>query len=308
MADHPATKEAIHANRNLNLLEHSGLPLLYFRQAAFCSRASSKVHQMLRRLLILALCGMPRLWADVCDGLSAGSPEAADVFGSNKPQSFKLSVMSGGAGYRVTVRPLWQLTRDGRPVVDDPHKGDIEVARCQDGVRLQVLPITADQDIAFGSTFDAQDLNFDGYLDFSVLTEYSGTGGDVRSYWVYDPHSGIFVQNEFTRELRCGSVEVTSKYGGCRGAAFIDFDPEKREVSRRYFGGAMGGCPNTGEGEGERYRVVNNRLILIHKQEFELISRGGVFQYCAVTLSDLVDGTMRVIEVRRFDAQGRRVK
>jgi len=44
------------------------------------------------------------------------------------------------------------------------------------------------------------------------------------------------------------------------------------------------------------------------KQEFELTSRGGAFQYCAVTLSDLVDGTMRVTEVRRFDAQGRRVK
>jgi hypothetical protein len=264
------------------------------------------------RLLILALCGMPTLWADVCDGLPAGSPEGADFLGSNKPQSFKLSVTSGGAAYRVTVRPLWQLTRDGRPVVDDPHKGDIEVARCQDGVRLQVLPITADQEIAFGSTFHAEDLNFDGYLDFSVLTEYSGTGGDIRSYWVYDSRSGIFVQNEFTQELRCGSIEVTSKYGGhCRGAAFIDFDPEKREISRRYFGGAMGGCPNTGGeegGEGERYRVVNNRLILIHKQEFQQIYRGGAFQYCAVTLSDLVDGTMRVTEVRRFDAQGRRVK
>ena len=263
---------------------------------------------MWRRFLMLALCAMPALWADVCDGLPAGSPEGADFFGSNKPQSFKLSVTSGGAAFRVTVRPLWRLTRDGHLIVDDPHKGDIEVARCQDGVRLQVLPITADQEIAFGSTFQAEDLNFDGYLDFSVVTEYSGTGGDIRSYWLDDPRSGIFVQNEFTQELRCGSVEVKHD-AACRGAAFIDFDPEKHEISRRYFGGAMGGCPNTGEGEGERYRVVNNRLILIHKQEFELIyQKGGSFQFCAVTLSDLVDGTMRVTEVRRFDAQGRRLK
>ena len=182
------------------------------------------------------------------------------------------------------------------------------MARCQDGVPLQVLPITADQPIAFGSTFQAEDLNFDGYLDFSVVTEYSGSGGDIRSYWVYDPRSGIFVQNEFTQELRCGSVEVKHA-GACRGAAFLDFDPGKHEISRRYFDGAMGGCPGTGEGEGERYRVVNNRLILIHKQEFELIyQKGGSFQFCDVTLSDLVDGTMRVTEVRRFDAQGRRVK
>ena len=103
----------------------------------------------------------------------------------------------------------------------------------------------------------------------------------MRSYWVYDPGTGIFIQNEFTHELRCGSVAVTSKYGvsdttaeigsgACLVAAFIDFDPEKREIGRRYFDGAMGGCPNTGEGKGERYRVVNNRLILIHKQEFRV--------------------------------------
>jgi hypothetical protein len=91
-------------------------------------------------------------------------------------------------------------------------------------------------------------------------------------------------------------------------AAFIDFDPQKHEIGRRYFGGAMGGCPNTGEGKGERYRVVNNRLILIHKQDFEQIYEGGRFQFCAVTVSDLVDGTMRVTEVRRYDAQGHPLK
>jgi hypothetical protein len=85
------------------------------------------------------------------------------------------------------------------------------------------------------------DLNFDGYLDFSVVTEFAGTTGDGRSYWVYDPISGIFVQNEFTQVLRCGSAAVTSKNGGtCRVAALIDFDPEKHEIGRRYFGGAMG--------------------------------------------------------------------
>ena len=190
----------------------------------------------------------------------------------------------------------------------------------------------ADQPLSYASTFQADDLNFDGYLDFSVVTFFAGTAGAIRSYWVYDPASGIFVQNEFTHELRCGSAAVASNCtisclpapgGYCAVAAFIDFDPEKHEISRRYFGGAMGGCPNTGEGKGERYRVVNNRLILIHTQEFEVIcsnkpvkgekasncgSQGGFFQFCAVTVSDLVDGTMRVTEVRRYDAQGHLVK
>jgi hypothetical protein len=298
---------------------------------------------MWRRLFLLALCAMPALRADVCDGLPAGPPTgraAAPLFVPhagrklhqlNEPLSFKLSVKSGGPAFRITVRPLWQIQGGiSRDPIDETRAGEIEVARCKDGKQLQVLPIAADQPISFSYSFQAEDLNFDGYLDFSVETEFSGTGGEVRSYWVYDPRSGIFIQNEFTHELRCGSAAVTSTYGKdqpttappsgirdtaseigetCWGAADIDFDAEKHEISRRYFGGATGGCPNTGEGQkGERYRVVNNRLILIHTKDLERIYQGGVFQFCAVTISDLLDGTMRVTEVRRYNFQGQLVK
>jgi len=289
---------------------------------------------MRQRLFMLALCAMPALWADVCDGLPASPPKQSGLSESNEPLSFKLSVKSGGPAFRITVRPLWQI-KAGREIIDEARAGEIEVAHCKDGKQLQVLPIAADQPISFSYSFQAEDLNFDGYLDFSVETEFSGTGGEVRSYWVYDPRSGIFIQNEFTHELRCGSAAVnTAPQSGirdtaseigetCMAAAFIDFDPVKHEIGRKYFGGAMGGCPGTGEGKGERYRVVNNRLILIHTQEFEVIcsnkpvrgekasncgSQGGFFQFCAVTVSDLVDGTMRVTEVRRYDFQGHLVK
>ena len=148
---------------------------------------------MLQRLFMLALCAMPALWADVCDGLPAGPPKGGDLFGSNKPQSFKLSVTSGGAAFRIAVRPLWQIKAADQEIIDKTRAGEIEVARCKDRKQLQVLPIAADQPLSFGSTFQAEDLNFDGYLDFSVVAEYSGTGGDIRSYWVYDPRSEIFV-------------------------------------------------------------------------------------------------------------------
>jgi hypothetical protein len=260
---------------------------------------------MWRRLSMLALSVMPALWADVCDGLPSSPAKGAELFGSNEPLSFKLSVKSGGPAFRITVHPVWQFDA-GRVIFDETHAGDIEVARCQDGRLLQVLPIAADQPISFGSTFQADDINFDGYLDFSVVTEFAGTSGDIRSYWVYDPGTGVFIQNEFTHELRCGSVAITSKYGGaCMVAAFIDFDPQKHEIGRKYFDGAMGGCPNTDQGKGERYRVVNNRLVLIQTQDFELMEQDG---FCAVTVSDLVNGTMRVTEVRRFDAHGQPVK
>src|ERR1700690_112075 len=130
---------------------------------------------MWRRLSMLAPCVMPALWADVCDGLPSSPSKGAQLFGSNEPLSFKLSVKSGGAAFRVTVRPIWQIKADDGigesaaqrsgyaprgGIVDDTHAGDIEVARCQDGKRLQVLPIAADQPISFGSTFHAEDINF----------------------------------------------------------------------------------------------------------------------------------------------------
>jgi hypothetical protein len=259
---------------------------------------------------MLALCVMPALWADVCDGLPTSPPKGSALFGSNKPLSFKLSIKSGGTAFRIMVRPIWQ----DDVIIDETRAGEIEVARCKDGKQLQVLTIAADQPMNFGSTFHADDINFDGYLDFSVVTEFTGSNGDIRSYWVYDPGTGIFIQNEFTHELRCGSVAVTSQNGvsdttaeiasgACLGAAFIDFDPEKREIGRRYFDGAMGGCPNTSQGKGERYRVVNNRLILIHKQDFEREP-----EPCTVTEWDLIGGTMRVTKVRRYDAHGQPVK
>jgi hypothetical protein len=56
----------------------------------------------------------------------------------------------------------------------------IEVARSQDGKQLQLLPIMAWQPIDFGASFHADDINFDGYLDFSVLTELPDKSGSRR--------------------------------------------------------------------------------------------------------------------------------
>ncbi len=209
---------------------------------------------MRQRLLILALCGMPALWADVCGGLPTGFPNWAAAGPDPKddlhPVSFQLSVKQSGPAFRITVRSYGV---DG----DQPiHGGDIEVARCQDGKRLQSLPILSDQPLNFGASFHAEDINFDGYLDFSVLTEFAARWGS-RSYWVYDPASGLFVENELTRGL------------GRLGVSNIDFDRKKHEVSMTGEVCAMCGCPNMTRDQGgnnvDRYRVVNNRLILVHK-------------------------------------------
>ena len=252
---------------------------------------------MWQRLSALALCGMSALWAGACDGLPTGFPEGSefpDLF-SDIPQtlSFQLSVKHGGPAFRITVRPGWQHNGDyEKPWRHDGvfvHAGDIEVARCQDGKRLQLLPLMAWQPLNFGLTFHADDINFDGYLDFSVLTEYAGSYYG-RSSWVYDRGSGLFVQNELTQAL-----------GENWRGSIINFDPKKHEIGTSLL---MPGCPVL---EGDRYRVKKNRPILIHKEE--ITQQGGLPRFnCTVTVSDLIGGTMRVTGARRFDAPEQPVK
>jgi hypothetical protein len=135
---------------------------------------------MWRRLFLLAVCGMPALWADVCAGLPTGPPGLAGFPLATEPSrlSFRLAVRPGGRAFRITVH-------------NSPF-ADIEVARCQDGKRLQLLPIMPpstdpfEPEINFAATFSAYDVNFDGYLDFSVLTYFCQRCA-IRSYWEYDP-------------------------------------------------------------------------------------------------------------------------
>jgi hypothetical protein len=264
---------------------------------------------MWRLLSVLAFCGIPALGADVCQGLP-GPAEVSEfrLEATSKPTlspPFRLSVKQGGPAFRITVRSRLRSLSDNLDLV---HAGDIEVASCQDGKQLQWLPIMAWQPIDFGASFVAEDINFDGYLDFSVITEFASKYAS-RSYWVYDPHSGLFVENELTRELGENCLGA-AWHGGCYKAESISFDPKKHEISTHYFaasalvwdatGGASGeGCP----WKGDRYLVENNRLILVHKEE---ITEGDVHAAsCTVTVSDLIAGTMRVTDVRhwRFDIE-----
>ena len=154
---------------------------------------------MWRLLSVLTLCGMPALWADVCGGLPTGFPKWApmtDPKDDLHPVSFQLSVKQGGPAFRITVRSLWNSI--GWPARFTQAILRWHAARTESG--YSCYRSLADQPLNFGASFHAEDINFDGYLDFSVLTEFAARWGS-RSYWVYDPASGLFVQNELTREL-----------------------------------------------------------------------------------------------------------
>jgi hypothetical protein len=125
---------------------------------------------MWRLLSVLTLCGMPALWADVCGGLPTDLPKWANYAPLPKdglhPVSFQLSVKQGGPVFRITVRSFGIF--DGQRI----HAGDIEVARCQDGKRLQLLPILSDQPLNFGASFHADDINFDGSVLISDIGSF----------------------------------------------------------------------------------------------------------------------------------------
>lgn len=224
------------------------------------------------RLSAFALWGTLAFGADVCQGLPPAPSES--VADGHRSGVFRLSVKPGGPAFRITIRSIPIESHDGIFV----HAGDIEVARCRDGTRLQLIALMAWQsDVYFASSFHAQDINFDGYLDFAVLAEFGGTWGS-EWWWVYDPTAGRFVQNELTRDLR-----------GLK-AAECDIDPKKQEIMTRYTTERWG-CGSTGD----RYRVANNRLMIVHKEVPKAAENG-----CRVIVSDLVGGTMRVTDVRRF--------
>jgi hypothetical protein len=233
---------------------------------------------MWRRLSALAWCVTLALRGEVCGGLPAGPPEVSSYADTPRPLSFRLSVQPGGPAFRITIRPRpFKMTNDLVPA------GDIEVARCSDGRRLQLLTIMASQRINFPATFTTSDVNFDGYLDFSVLAEFGGTFG-AQAWWIYDPASGRFVQNELTSELR--------KLGN-NG---YHIDPKKHEI---IIESLLATCPSLVD----RYRLEGDRLVMIHHETG--FQNGNTV--CTVTYSDLADGKMHETGQRRF-SDGKPIK
>lgn len=231
--------------------------------------------------------GTVPLWAQVCNGLPSGPGDMSKFLDKPVTRVFRMSVKSGGPEFRITVHPLLYSFQN-----DPVHAGDIEIARCQDGKQIQTLQIQAWQPINFGATFVAEDINFDGYNDLSVLCEFAAKFSS-RSYWVYDPRSESFIENELTHELseNCLGREW---HRGCWKANAIEFDSSKREIKAHYLVG-VGECGSPMD----RYRLQGDRLVVVHKEVLDMNP-----EKCTITVSDLIGNSMRVMAVHRFDGKG----
>ena len=232
-------------------------------------------------LVVLVFCGSLAPAANVCEvvadahHLETPFPQRGSDLGlwdTSLPasRSFRVQVKTGGPSFLITVRSFNVRVHNNASV----RKGEIEVARCQGGQRVQVLPILAGRPFDFGKSFRTFDINFDGCLDLSVIVEVAGTYIS-QSWWIYDSARGKFVQNGLTRGLR----EVTSN--GYR------VDERKRELLANHL---MYGCPELVT----RYRIEGHRLVKIHWEE--------PFQgdECVITYHDLVGGQMKVTGKGRF--------
>jgi hypothetical protein len=227
---------------------------------------------MWRRLGSLILFGGTlALQADVCGGLPARPAADANFLEQPRSLSLRLAVKPGGPAFRITIRS--RATGESDKPVD---AGDIEVAACEDGKRLQLLTIAASQAINFAATFTPADINFDGYLDFSVLGAFGGKWGSYL-WWIYDPASGHFVQNELAREL--GRLRTNGYH----------VDAKKQEIVTETL---MAFCPALTT----RYRIEGGRLLKVHEETGNQNIENG----CTVTVSDLTGGAMRVSGRRRF--------
>jgi len=89
-----------------------------------------------------------------------------------------------------------------------------------------------------------QDVNFDGYTDFMVLTN-TGSGGGLLSYWLYSSSTQKFLCPE--------------EYSSC-GIMNPKFDPEKKIIISQHKSGASLIIIDT-------YGVQDGRIILLKTEE-----------------------------------------
>lgn len=99
---------------------------------------------MYYRLAALVFCSSLARAANVCDGV-ANAPHQEKLFPQKgthlglwdpplpASRSFRLQVKAGGPSFLITVRSFIVDVKNNKPV----RTGEIEVARCQDGKRVQ---------------------------------------------------------------------------------------------------------------------------------------------------------------------------
>lgn len=146
----------------------------------------------------------------------------------------------------------------------------IEIIKGEENNLWQKIEIGGD--ISFYDTaaewFNAQDINFDGYLDIGLRVDGGAKWGAFQ-YWTFDPKTEKFVESEIAKEFR--------NIGGYNE---IKFDKENKKIITNNFCGTLV-C------EKKIYLVKNRHLKLIEeynqKQEYQKSEPFDTVKSCTIT-------------------------
>ena len=111
-------------------------------------------------------------------------------------------VREGGAfTFRIHPRsPIYTLHLIGNPASNTIVR--IEVFRQNDPTLIQTLEAGMGEPPYRGADyFQAEDINFDGYLDIKLLAWWGATGNAGYRYWLFDKETDRFVYDEAFSEL-----------------------------------------------------------------------------------------------------------
>ena len=187
----------------------------------------------------------------------------------NEPGSILVQISPKLSPYRFTLIPEPVVKTDG----GIRHAGQIEISRAATGATLQTIDVISNWHDSVCRLFDAKDVNFDGYLDISVVREGAGTWAS-RDYYVFDPKTGRFISTDLTHDL-----------GQLKDNGLI-FDWKTHEIQAAFMFSLCGGV--------DIYRIENGRLVKIQEGEVTVDPEG---HRCVQTVRRRVHGRWKVVRV-----------
>lgn len=145
----------------------------------------------------------------------------------------------------------------------------------QDESLIQILGITPTSEPLlniFPDFFEAQDANFDGYLDIKLLDYRGATGNEDYLYWLYNPLANQFIYNSDLSNLTSPIFSLKTK------EVISLYDGGQADLNHIY----------------SRYKFdENGNLVLIWEEHQE--EQDPLAEYFIKTVKELQDGELKII-------------
>ena len=203
------------------------------------------------------------------------------AFSQNQvPLSEVVEDVRGGTTFQFRTHPslpIYVFHLIGNPELNTI--AHIEVARRGDPTIIQTLE-TRESDSPYrgAAYFEAEDINFDGFLDIKLMTTWGATGNTGYDYWLFDKETGRFVYEEAFSEL-CNPTP----------------HPETKTITTTSVGGMAGKIHTFAT-----FKVIDGKPVLVREENQDWVADG---RYFLKTVKQLNNGRLVVVskEIVRDD-------